>query len=146
MAKYPRTFSSNLGHLNELVSRVEKGAAIATGSRLLPGSSTKRSLRRDVASKGFNLLVRTLLGSKLKDHQCGFKAFDTKKIQPLLNEVEDTHWFWDTEMLVRAQRKGMRVDEIPIEWSEKGKGSTVDLKKDVAYMASKIIYLKSKLG
>jgi len=138
--------SSNLSHLKELVSRVEHGAVIATGSRMLPSSKTKRSFKRDVASRGFNLLVRTILGSRLYDHQCGFKAFDTKKVQMLLGEVEDTHWFWDTEMLVRAQRHNMRVDEIPVEWAEKGKGSTVDLKKDVAYMASKILYLKSRIG
>jgi hypothetical protein len=138
--------SSDLRHLKELVSSVRGGAAIATGSRLMDSSATRRSVKRDIASRGFNMLVRVVLGSRLHDHQCGFKAFNTKKIQPLLGEVEDTHWFWDTEMLVRAQRKGWRVDEIPIEWSEKGKGSTVDMRKDVAYMASKILYLKGKIG
>jgi len=138
--------SSNITHLGELVSRIRKGAVIATGSRMLPTSSTKRSIVRGVASKAFNFLVRALLGSKLYDHQCGFKAFNTKKVKELLNEVEDRHWFWDTELLVRAQRKGLRVDEIPIEWSEKSRASTVDLKKDVAYMASKILYLKGKIG
>lgn len=138
--------SSSLSHLKELVARVRQGAAIATGSRLMPSSHTKRSIKRDIASRGFNTLVRLILGSRLHDHQCGFKAFNTRKIQSLLNETEDTHWFWDTEMLVRAQRKGLRVDEIPIEWSEKGKGSTVDLRSDVAYMASKILYLKRRLG
>jgi len=138
--------SSNITHLGELVSRIRKGAVIATGSRMLPTSSTKRSIVRGVASKAFNFLVRVLLGSKLYDHQCGFKAFNTKKVKELLNEVEDRHWFWDTELLVRAQRKGLRVDEIPIEWSEKSRASTVDLKKDVAYMASKILYLKGKIG
>ena len=138
--------SSNITHLGELVSRIRKGAVIATGSRMLPTSSTKRSIVRGVASKAFNFLVRALLGSKLYDHQCGFKAFNTEKVKELLNEVEDRHWFWDTELLVRAQRKGLRVDEIPIEWSEKSRASTVDLKKDVAYMASKILYLKGKIG
>lgn len=138
--------SSNLKHLKDLVSHVEDGAAIATGSRLMEASSTKRSAKRDIASRGFNTLVRLILGSKLRDHQCGFKAFDTQKIQPLLDETEDEHWFWDTEILVRAQRKGLRVDEIPIEWAEKGKASTVNLRKDVAYMASKILYLKGKIG
>ncbi|VVC72028.1 Glycosyltransferase AglD [uncultured archaeon] len=138
--------SSNLKHLKDLVSHVEDGAVIATGSRLMEDSSTKRSAKRDIASRGFNTLVRLILGSKLRDHQCGFKAFDTKKIQPLLNETEDEHWFWDTEILVRAQRKGLRVDEIPIEWAEKGKATTVNLRRDVAYMASKILYLKGKIG
>ncbi len=137
--------ASNLGHLGELVSSVKHGAVIATGSRLLPSSRTRRGLKREVASRGYNLLVRTVLGSKLHDHQCGFKAFRTKAILPLLGEVEDTHWFWDTEILVRAQRKGMRVDEIPIGWEE-GRGTTVRLKNDVLYMGRKILHLKRRMG
>ena len=137
--------ASNLGHLGQLISRVRGGAAIATGSRLMPGSRTKRGLKREVASRGFNLLVRTVLGSRLHDHQCGFKAFSTKQILPLLGEIEDTHWFWDTEMLVRAQRKGLRVDEIPIEWSE-GAGTTVRLTNDILYMGRRILELKRRIG
>jgi len=138
--------SSDLKHLGDLVSRVEDGAAIATGSRLMRASRTKRSPKREIASRGYNFLVRAILGSRLHDHQCGFKALDRKKILPLLSDVRDTHWFWDTELIVRAQRKGLRIDEMPIEWAEKGRQSTVDLKKDVAYMASKILDLKLRLG
>jgi len=137
--------SPDMKYLGELVSRVKSGAVIATASRMLPESRTRRSIVRDVASRGFNLLVRAILGSKLRDHQCGFKAFNTRKVRELLDEVEDEHWFWDTELLIRAQRKGLRVDEVPVEWREKG-ASTVDLKRDVAYMAAKILYLKGKLG
>lgn len=136
--------ASSLTHLRQLVDSIKHGATIATGSRLMPGARTRRGLKREVASRGFNFLVRKLLGSRLHDHQCGFKAFNTGKILPLLTEVGDTHWFWDTEILVRAQRKGMRVDEIPVEWEE-GRGTTVRFKNDVLYMGRKILDLRVKI-
>jgi hypothetical protein len=58
------------------------------------------------------------------DHQCGFKAFRREKIVSLIPGVLDTHWFWDTEVLVRGQRAGMRICEFPVRWQE-GKGTTV---------------------
>lgn len=136
--------SSNLRYLGKLIRSVESGAVVATGSRLVKGAKTKRSMKREIASRGFNFLVRMLLGSKIMDHQCGFKAFHTSEIKKLLKEVEDTHWFWDTEVLVRAQRKGWKVVEFPIKWEEKGK-STVDMKKDILYMGGRILELRKKL-
>jgi hypothetical protein len=136
--------SSDLKYLKPLVERIEDGASIATGSRLLGDSRTSRPLKRDVASKGFNTLVRLLLGSKLHDHQCGFKAFRRKDVVPLLKKVNDKYWFWDTEILVRAQREGMRVDEIPIRWSH-GRFTKVRFTNDVLYMGGKILKLRGKL-
>jgi glycosyltransferase involved in cell wall biosynthesis len=136
--------SSDLSYLKPLVERVEDGASIATGSRLLRDSRATRTLQRDVASKVFNFLVRLLLGSKLMDHQCGFKAFNRKDVLPLLKKVKDNYWFWDTEILVRAQREGMRVDEIPIQWSH-GRFTKVRFKNDVLYMMGKILKLREEL-
>ena len=132
--------ATSLKHLKPLLEGVENGAAISTGSRLLPQSTTTRSQTRDIASKGYNLLVRLLLRSRLSDHQCGFKAFNRKKIIPLLEEVKDNHWFWDTEMLVRAQRKKLSVYEFPVEWRESS-DSKVNLLKDVLDMGSKVVLL-----
>ena len=70
-----------------------------------------------------------MLGSKLKDHQCGFKAFKKEPVLNLLCEVEATHWFWDTEILVRAHRHGYKIKEIPVEWTS-GKDTKVNLVKD----------------
>jgi glycosyltransferase involved in cell wall biosynthesis len=102
---------------------------VSTGSRMLPESKVERSLRRSISSKSYNFLVRHMLGSKVKDHQCGFKAFKKEAVLPLLGEVEATHWFWDTEILVRAQRHGFKVKEIPVEWTS-GVGTKVNLAKD----------------
>ncbi|MCX6776574.1 MAG: glycosyltransferase [Candidatus Micrarchaeota archaeon] len=137
--------SSDLRYLKPLVERIEDGASISTGSRLMKDSRTSRPVKRDVASRGFNTLVRLLLGSKLYDHQCGFKAFRKKDVLPLLKKVKDKYWFWDTEVLVRAQREGMRVDEIPIDWAH-GRFTKVDLAKDVLYMFGKILELRKELG
>ncbi len=131
--------STHLKHLNELVDSIAvEGYDIATGSRLMKESRTERSARRGVASKGYNYLIRLLLGSKLHDHQCGFKAFKKEAIQELANDIKDNHWFWDTEVLVLAQRRGYRVKEFPVEWSQDD-SSKVELKSDAVYMARKLL-------
>jgi uncharacterized membrane protein YbhN (UPF0104 family) len=78
------------------------------------------------------------LRSTVRDHQCGFKAFDRAVLFDLLDSVEDDHWFWDTEILVRAQRSGYRVREFPVEWTPQD-DSKVDLVRDVFGMGSQIV-------
>jgi hypothetical protein len=137
--------SSDLNYLKPLIDRIKDGASIATGSRLIKGAVSERSLKRDMASKVFNFLVRFLLDSKVYDHQCGMKAFDRKTILPFLEKIKDNYWFWDTELLVKAQREGFRVDEIPIKWSQ-GKFTKVSFTNDAIYMAKKIIGLRRELN
>ncbi len=132
--------SSDISKTRRLIEGIENGAAISTGSRLMGGSRTKRSRKREILSRGYNFLVRQFLGSKVIDHQCGFKAFRKSAILPLLDTVKDKHWFWDTELLVRAQRAGLAVDEFPIEWKEEG-GSKVRVLKDTMAMALGIVRL-----
>ena len=116
----------------------------STGSRMLPGSKVERSLRRDISSKTYNFLVRQMLGSTLRDHQCGFKALKREPLLSLLGEIEAKHWFWDTEMLVRAQLHGYRIKEIPVEWKS-GKDTKVNLFKDSWSMFKHIMRLWWKL-
>lgn len=131
--------ATDMTYLPELIHAIEKGADIATGSRLLPDSEITRSTNREIKSRGYNLLVRLFLGSRLMDHQCGFKAFNRSRLLPILDEVTDTHWFWDTEVLVRAQRKGYVVYEIPVLWHE-GPGTTVK-RQDIWKMGRSILGL-----
>jgi len=128
-----------------LLRELEDGSALVIGSRYVAGSSTKRHPVRLIASKGFNWLVRVLLGSKIKDHQCGFKAFRKDKVMPIIKEIESTDWFWDTELLVRLQRKGLIAKEVPIEWDEKG-DSKFRLFQDTYNMAKNLICFKIKHG
>jgi uncharacterized membrane protein YbhN (UPF0104 family) len=131
--------ATDMAHLEELVEHVRSGEAdVATGSRLLADSDADRPAKRGVPSRGYNALVRLLLRSEVRDHQCGFKAFDREVLFALLEEVEDDHWFWDTELLVRAQRAGYRVAELPVTWTPKG-DSKVDLVRDVFGMGSQIV-------
>jgi len=110
--------ASEPSHVKELVDYIEKGSAIVIGSRYLKESKAKRKIVRHIASKSFNFLVRALLGSTLTDHQCGFKAFRKDLTLPVMDEIKEKGWFWDTELLVRAQRHGLKIKEIPIEWRE----------------------------
>ncbi|ELZ27252.1 hypothetical protein C474_17939 [Halogeometricum pallidum JCM 14848] len=131
--------ATDMDHLEELVERVRSGRYdVATGSRWMPGRVADRPAKRGVPSRAFNLLVRLFLGSSLRDHQCGFKAFSREVFEDLRSQVEDNHWFWDTEMLVRAQRAGYRVDEFPVQWTPKG-DTKVDLVRDVFGMGSQIV-------
>ena len=85
-------------------------------------------------------MVRTVLGSKVEDHQCGFKAFQREPLLQLLDEVGANHWFWDTEILVRAHRKGYRIKEIPVSWLG-GRETKVRLFKDSLNMGWQIFSL-----
>jgi uncharacterized protein (TIRG00374 family) len=131
--------ATDMRHLETLIESVRsEGYDVATGSRLLEESDADRPAKRGVPSRGYNGLVRLLLRSTVRDHQCGFKAFDRAALFDLLDSVEDDHWFWDTELLVRAQRSGYRVREFPVEWTPQ-KDSKVDLVRDVFGMGSQIV-------
>lgn len=132
--------ATDMKHLLELVQSIRDGYDFATGSRMLPQSNVKRPFKRGFASQGFNFLTRLMLGSKLYDHQCGFKSFRRKALFELMDSVKDTHWFWDTELFVRAQRRGYRVKEFPVVWKQGG-ATKVNLVKDVFGMGSQIFRL-----
>jgi len=136
---YDVDLATDLHHLPELIGSIREGADIATGSRLMPGSDTLRTGGREIASRTYNFLVRFFLGSRIYDHQCGFKAFNKEHILPILPAIRSSHWFWDTEILVRTQRSGARISEFPVRWRA-GKGTTVKI-KDIFEMGSSILRL-----
>jgi glycosyltransferase involved in cell wall biosynthesis len=111
--------STDLAMFPKLVSAVaEGGYDVAAGSRLSKESETTRSLKREVLSRGFVLIINTLMGTKLRDTQCGFKAIRRECAQQLLPLVQDTGWFWDTELLLLAAKGGWRVTFVPVRWLE----------------------------
>jgi glycosyltransferase involved in cell wall biosynthesis len=136
---YDVDLATDMQHLPALISAIRDGSDISTGSRLLPDSDIIRTGDREIASRSYNFLVRLFLGSRIHDHQCGFKAFNRERILPLLPSIHSNHWFWDTEILVRAQRAGYRVTELPVRWRA-GKGTTVKF-KDVFEMGTAILFL-----
>jgi glycosyltransferase AglD len=133
--------ATDLKYLKPLVEAITvEGYDFATGSRMLPESKVERTFRRTVSSKSYNFLVRRMLGSKLRDHQCGFKAFKREPTLQLLDEVAARHWFWDTEIFVRAQRKGYRIKEIAVEWKS-GRKTKVNVLKDSYNMGKQVFKL-----
>jgi glycosyltransferase involved in cell wall biosynthesis len=91
---------------------------LAMGSRQSPASHTTRSLRRECFSRGYNWLVRRALHTGFADSQCGFKAITRQAARELLPLVEDTGWFFDTELLVLAEKLGYRIFDLPVRWVE----------------------------
>ena len=89
---------------------------LAIGSRLSRGSAVVRGPKREVISRCYNLLLRTALAARFSDAQCGFKAARTEIVQALLPQVEDEEWFFDTELLLLAERNGLRIHEVPVDW------------------------------
>ncbi len=137
--------ATDLKYLKPLVQSISvEGYDFATGSRMLPDSVVKRTRSRTISSKTYNFLVRHMLGSKLMDHQCGFKAFKKEPLLKMLDEVEATHWFWDTEIMVRAHRRGYKIKEIAVEWKS-GKDTKVNIVKDSSSMFWQIMKLWWKI-
>ncbi|WP_224269948.1 flippase-like domain-containing protein [Haloprofundus salinisoli] len=130
--------ATDMRHLEELVERVRtEGYDVATGSRWMPDRVADRPAKRGVPSRAYNGLVRLFLRSELRDHQCGFKAMSREAFYLLKDDIQDNHWFWDTELLVRAQREGLRVAEFSVDWEPKG-DTKVDLVRDIFGMGSQI--------
>lgn len=121
-------------YIHPLVASLVNGKMdIAIGNRY-KGLKLKRSFYRLVLSRGFNLFLRVLFRTKIRDNICGFKAFRKQKLLLLLNDMGydnslNRGWFWDAELLIRAQRKNMSIYEMPVEWLA-GKESTFRLSKE----------------
>ncbi|PYC67813.1 glycosyl transferase [Streptomyces tateyamensis] len=99
---------------------------LAIGSRLHRGSAVVRGPKREFISRTYNVLLRATMAAKFSDAQCGFKAARTEVIRRLLGEVEDNAWFFDTELLLLAERTGLRIHEVPVDWVD-DPDSRVDL-------------------
>ena len=111
--------STSLDHVPQLLGAIaHEGYDLATGSRLMRESRTTRSLKREVVSQIYNLLVKALLFTKFSDAQCGFKALSRRAVEAIVPKVEDQSWFFDTEMLVLAEKSGYRIKDIPVVWAE----------------------------
>lgn len=121
--------SSDLDYLPKLIDKLEDGVDIAVGSRLAKGSKViGRTLIREMMSRGYSLLFRTIFRTEFKDAQCGFKAIKRQAAKEVLPLVLDTGWFFDTELLVIAQKCGFKIAEVPIYWQD-DPASTVKVAK-----------------
>ncbi len=119
--------STDLRALPPLVAPLLSGHSdVAIGTRLSPNSRVVRGPKREFISRSYNFLLRRYLGVSFSDAQCGFKAMRHDAAERVLPYVQDTNWFFDTELLVIAERAGMRIHEVPVDWVDDAR-SSVDI-------------------
>ena len=111
--------STEMHALPKLVhALLHEGYDLGTGSRLLPESKTRRSLKREAISRIYNVIVRAVLGTSFSDAQCGFKVVSRAVVRDIVPEIRDQSWFFDTELLALAERRRLRIKDLPVEWIE----------------------------
>jgi putative flippase GtrA len=138
--------STDLGALLPLVAPLISGHSdLAIGSRLARGSRVVRGAKREFISRSYNLILRSTLSARFSDAQCGFKAIRADVAERLLPMVEDTGWFFDTEMLVLAEKAGLRIHEVPVDWID-DPDSRVDIVATAIADLKGIVRLTRALG
>jgi len=111
--------STGLEHLPPLIDAIAvDGYHIATGSRLMRESRVRRSWNREIISQIYNVIVKLMVGTRFSDAQCGFKAVSRDTVRAIVPQIEDQSWFFDTELLVLAEKQGLRIKDLPIVWIE----------------------------
>jgi glycosyltransferase involved in cell wall biosynthesis len=111
--------STELPALPKLINAILlDGYDLSTGSRLMRASRTTRSLSREFISRTYNLLIKAVLWTSFSDAQCGFKAVSRKVVNEIVPQIKDESWFFDTELLVLAEKQGYRIKDIPVLWIE----------------------------
>ena len=121
--------STDLSHFPQLVASLESGCQVAIGSRLSKGSRvTQRSFKREFTSRGYNKLIWSMFFVGFPDAQCGFKAMTRHAAQAIIPHIKNNNWFFDTELLIIAEKRGYRIGVVPVGW-EDDPSSTVNVVK-----------------
>jgi glycosyltransferase involved in cell wall biosynthesis len=131
-------------YIPSLVRAIDKGADVATVRRIY--AFQVRSLDRYLMSRGYSFLVRRMLGISIWDTETGYKFFRRRAVLPVLEEIRDPGWFWDTEFMVRAYRRGLRIEEIPGAYIRRfDKASTVRGLRDSLRYFAKLVSFRREL-
>jgi glycosyltransferase involved in cell wall biosynthesis len=134
--------STDLNALLPLVAPLLSGHSdLAIGTRLARGSRVIRGPKRELISRCYNMLLHVFMGARFSDAQCGFKAIRREQARVLLPLTQDTAWFFDTELLVLAERAGLRIHEIPVDWID-----DLDSRVDLAATALADLRGMARLG
>jgi glycosyltransferase involved in cell wall biosynthesis len=111
--------STNLRALPPMLAAlIHSDYDLATGSRLMHGAIVTRQWKREIISRSYNLLIRLMFWHRFRDAQCGFKGATRRAVDELVPQVKDQAWFFDTELLLKGERQGYRIFELPVEWIE----------------------------
>lgn len=111
--------STNLESFPPMINALaHEGYDIGTGSRLMKGANTERSFKRELISRTYNLMVKSLFFTRFSDAQCGFKAVTLEVIEKLIPVIDDNVWFFDSELLIIGEKSGYRIFDVPVKWIE----------------------------
>ncbi len=111
--------STGLEAFPDLIGAIaHEGYDVAVGSRLAGGSRVTRSFRRRLLTRGYNTIIRAMFFTRFGDAQCGFKAVSREAAQRIIPLIEDNNWFFDTELLILAEKLSYRVKDVPVRWVE----------------------------
>ncbi len=110
--------STDLRHFPQLIAELESGYHIAIGSRLSKASQVTRGLKREIVSRGYNLLIKSMFFTSFPDAQCGFKALHRRTAAALVPSILNNNWFFDTELLILAAKRGYRIKSVPVKWED----------------------------
>ena len=131
--------------LPRILEALEQGAGIAIGSKHLPDSNVASSLKRKITSKGYAFLARLLLGSSVRDFQCGCKGFRKEVLDVLLPSMVEAGWSWDTEIIARAEWNKIMMQEIPVRVIDvEGRESKVHVLRDIKRMMAGILRMRKE--
>lgn len=139
--------ATDLKDFPKLIDNLVQGYDISVGSKYMPGANYKRHFSRYILSKSFNLLNKMLFNAQFTDSQCGFKAITKNAASKLLPKIQDNNWFFDTELLVYAQKNNFKIKEVPVTWHELGmaKKSGVKVIRTIFDYLMKLIGLRIRL-
>lgn len=111
--------STNLESFPPMIDALaNKGFDIGTGSRLMKGANTERSVKREIISRTYNIMVKMMFFTKFSDAQCGFKAVTREIVNKVLPKIEDNVWFLDSELLIIGEKCGYKIFDVPVKWIE----------------------------
>ena len=110
--------ATDLTHFPQLVDSLQEGYDVAIGSRLSKGSRVSRSMKREVISRSYNLLIKSMFFTAFQDAQCGFKALTRQTAQDIVPHIKNNNWFFDTELLIIAAKRGYKIKQLPVKWDD----------------------------
>ncbi len=110
--------ATDLQSLPDLISGLNNGYDLVLGSRYLKASQVKRTIWRRMFSLGYRCLLKLVLGTKVRDLPCGFKAVTPRVVKEIIPKIRNHTWFFDSEMVFLAEKDGLKIKEIPVKWQE----------------------------
>lgn len=137
--------ATDLKDLPNLISQVKNGYDIAIGSRYVKGAQVKRTIFRKIFSFVYRILVKLMFNSLIKDFPCGFKAINKKVLEKIVPKIKDNAWFFDSELLILAEKEKFKIKEIPVSWHDPERQSKVKVLNTARAYVRKLFELKRRL-